>query len=66
MACGLEEVVFGRVDMKELTLLEKVLVQILIQSTGDDVSHAYVFKVLLRAGLTKRQANEALDWEAAE
>ena len=49
--------------MKELTLLEKVLVQILIQSTDDDASYAYVLKVLLRAGLTKQQALRALDWD---
>ena len=63
MACGLEEVVSWRTDMKELTLLEKVLVQILIASIDDGASEKYVLAVLQHAGLTKQQARRAVGWD---
>ena len=62
MACGLEEVVVGRVDMKELTLLERLLVAILIQVIDNDTEDEYYEKILRRAGLTKQQAIKALTW----
>ena len=46
--------------MKELTLLEKVLVQILIASIDGGASGKYVLAVLQRAGLTKQQARRAV------
>ena len=62
VACGMEEVVVGRVDMKEFTLLEKVLVQILIASSDNQTSGEHICRVLQRAGLTKQQARKALGW----
>jgi len=59
VSCCVEEVVVGRVDMKELTLLEKVLVQLLVQwmnSFGFSRDKEYQVGVLMRAGLTKQQA----------
>ena len=49
--------------MKELTLLEKLLVQSLIQSIDPETSDDYIIKVLLRAGLTKQQARKAMGWD---
>ena len=53
----------GDKDMKELTLLEKLLVQILIQSIDAETSDKYVLEILQRAGLTKQQARRAVAWE---
>ena len=49
--------------MKELTLLEKLLVQLLIQSIDGGTSNKYVLEILQRAGLTKQQARKAVAWE---
>ena len=46
--------------MKELTLLEKLLVQILIQSIDAETSNKYILEILQRAGLTKQQARRAV------
>ncbi|KKN00550.1 hypothetical protein LCGC14_1136600 [marine sediment metagenome] len=53
--------------MKELTLLEKVLVQILIEMFSEKIRTSvgglnYAVTVLQRAGLTKQQARKALAW----
>ena len=72
MACGMEKVVLGRVGMmKELTLLEKVLVQILIEMLSEKIRTSigglnYAVIVLQRAGLTKQQARKALAWREDE
>lgn len=49
--------------MKELTLLEKILVQILVQVIPGGTSNEYTEKILRRAGLTKQQAKQALGWD---
>ena len=49
--------------MKELTLLERLLVAILIQVIDNDTEDEYYEKILRRAGLTKQQAIKALTWE---
>ncbi len=45
---------------KELTLLEKLLVQILIASIDPQASGDYIITVLKKAGLTQQQAWRAL------
>lgn len=47
--------------MKELTVLEKLLVQILIHTIDTAANRDYVLKVLQRAGLSKQQAVRALE-----
>ena len=51
--------------MKELTLLEKLLAQILIATLGDtrdpQVGNDHFLFPLKQAGLTERQARQALD-----
>ena len=51
--------------MKELTLLERLLVQILIQSIDAETSDEYILEILQRAGLTKQQARRAVAWDTA-
>ena len=63
VACGLEKMVLGRVDMKELTLLERLLVAMLIQVIDNDTEDEYYEKILRRAGLTKQQARRAVAWD---
>ena len=51
---------------EELTRQEKILVQILIQCIEAETSEEYRTKIVRRAGLTKHQAKEAMEWPSVE